>query len=201
MFNSQQPSVDDLPTSKQLVKSTIIALTAAIAILFIVVLPSEYGIDHTGLGEMLGLKAMGDIKTSLEAEAEAEESEDLDNAEIVATETNSKSDDLAVENKNDVIVRTLAPGEAIEIKLEMSAGAIAKYSWETTNGRLNFNFHGDGYKGTNQKTTYKKGRMVSADEGEILAEFDGYHGWFWRNREKNPVIIRLEMSGNYLQIK
>ena len=63
MFNSQAPKPDDLPTSAQLVKSTIISVVAAGAILVTVVLPSEYAIDPTGIGSALGLKEMGEIKT------------------------------------------------------------------------------------------------------------------------------------------
>ena len=43
--------------------------------------------------------------------------------------------------------------------------------------------------------------MVSSDSGELKAEFDGYHGWFWRNREDYPVTVRLQTSGDYIQIK
>ncbi|MFB2602180.1 transmembrane anchor protein, partial [Rhizobium phaseoli] len=70
MFNSRMPAPEDLPSSKQLVRSTIIAAAAAAAILVTVVLPSEYAIDPTGVGSALGLTAMGEIKTQLAEEAE-----------------------------------------------------------------------------------------------------------------------------------
>ena len=47
MFNAQQPTEKDLPTSKQLLKSTIIAIIVAIILLAIVILPAEYGTDPT----------------------------------------------------------------------------------------------------------------------------------------------------------
>jgi len=115
--------------------------------------------------------------------------------------TDDKMNETTVVYKNDVIERTIPPGEAIEIKLEMPEGTIVRYSWSTANGKLNYDAHGDGYKGTKKSVTYKKGRMIAADSGELLAAFDGYHGWFWRNREDNPVTLRLDTSGNYLQIK
>ena len=55
MHNSQKPDVNELPSSKQLLKSTIIAFLAAIVILVTVVLPAEYGIDPTRVGRLLGL--------------------------------------------------------------------------------------------------------------------------------------------------
>lgn len=39
MYNVSKPTIDDLPTSKQLLRSTFIALVAAIAILVAIVLP------------------------------------------------------------------------------------------------------------------------------------------------------------------
>lgn len=55
MYNSDLPRRADLPTSAQLRRSTWIAGVAASAILVFVVLPSEYAIDPTGVGSVLGL--------------------------------------------------------------------------------------------------------------------------------------------------
>ena len=62
MFNANKPSLDQLPTTTQLIKSTIIAGLSALAILLTVILPAEYGIDPTGIGRGLGLTEMGEIK-------------------------------------------------------------------------------------------------------------------------------------------
>ncbi len=72
MHNSNTPSADELPTSAQLLRSTAIAVAAAAAILVTTVLPSEYGIDLTGVGRILGLTEMGEIKLQLAEEAEAD---------------------------------------------------------------------------------------------------------------------------------
>ncbi len=60
-------------TSGGLIRSTLIASGAAVAVLTVVYLPAEYGIDPTGLGAVLGLTEMGQIKQQLYAEAEADE--------------------------------------------------------------------------------------------------------------------------------
>ena len=60
-------------TSGGLVRSTLIASGAAVAMLTVVYLPAEYGIDPTGFGAVLGLTEMGQIKQQLYAEAEADE--------------------------------------------------------------------------------------------------------------------------------
>jgi hypothetical protein len=84
MFNSQLPSISDLPTSRQLIGSTLVAIAGAAVILVTVVLPSEYGIDPTGAGRAFGLTEMGEIKVQLAQEAASdrvsEPSEASDNA-------------------------------------------------------------------------------------------------------------------------
>ena len=72
MYNSDTPSQAELPSSNQLIKSTILAAIAAIVILFTVVLPAEYGIDPTGVGKLLRLTEMGQIKQQLAEEAAAD---------------------------------------------------------------------------------------------------------------------------------
>jgi len=195
MFNAQQPTEKDLPTSSQLLKSTIIAILVTFILLLIVIFPAEYGTDPTGVGNLLGLKEMGDIKMSLLDEAQNEPAD-----EINVPSSNIDHKDKIVVN-NDVVEHTLEPGQAIEIKLEMKRESLVQYEWKTSKGGLNYNLHGDGYKGTDNFMSYKKGRMVSSDNGDLKAAFDGYHGWFWRNREDYPVTVRLETSGDYIRIK
>ncbi len=72
MFNTNTPSPAELPTSAQLIRSTMIAAVVAAVLLVTVVLPAEYGNDPTGIGEILGLTEMGEIKTELAKEAEAD---------------------------------------------------------------------------------------------------------------------------------
>ena len=195
MFNAQLPTEKDLPTSAQLLKSTIIAIMVAIILLVMVILPAEYGTDPTGVGKLLGLKEMGEIKMNLLDEFQKESSQE----NAVSSMDIDHTEDI-IENE-DVVEQTLEPGQAIEIKLEMKSGALVQYKWETSKGGLNYDLHGDGYKGSQKFVSYKKGRMVQSDSGELQAEFDGYHGWFWRNRENFSVTVILQTSGDYIQIK
>lgn len=50
MFNTHKPTLDELPSSKDLLRSTKIALIGAMVILVTIVLPAEYAIDPTGIG-------------------------------------------------------------------------------------------------------------------------------------------------------
>lgn len=72
MYNSNTPNNQNLPSTGKLIKSTIIAAIVAMVLLVTVVMPSEYGIDPTGIGHTLGLTDMGHIKTSLAEEAAAD---------------------------------------------------------------------------------------------------------------------------------
>ena len=50
--NKTIPNVE-LPSTKKLVKSTVMAICIAAVILITTVLPAEYGIDPSGVGECL----------------------------------------------------------------------------------------------------------------------------------------------------
>jgi hypothetical protein len=69
MYNTDIPSRAELPSTRQLVRSTLIAAVSAVVLLYTVVLPSEYGVDPTGIGRALGLTDMGEIKNRLAQEA------------------------------------------------------------------------------------------------------------------------------------
>jgi len=171
MYNVTKPTLDDLPTSKQLLRSTLIALVAAFAILIAIVLPSEYGSDPTGIGRVLGLSEMGEIKTQLAEEAAADAARD---AALAA--------------------------EGAEVKLSMKTGEQAQFSWVAEGGVVNFDTHGDG-GGGGQSISYEKGRAVPGDDGVLEAAFDGNHGWFWRNRDSADVTVIIRTRGQYTEMK
>ena len=72
MFNTPLPTVNELPSTRKLVRSTVIALLTAVVLLVTVVMPSEYAVDPTGVGRALGLTQMGELKIILAQEALAD---------------------------------------------------------------------------------------------------------------------------------
>lgn len=84
MYNTDLPRRAELPTSAQLKRSTYIAGITASAILAFVILPSEYAVDPTGVGRMLGLTQMGEIKMQLAREAAQETAPTGANVELKA---------------------------------------------------------------------------------------------------------------------
>ena len=204
MFNAEKPSLEELPSSAQLIRSTAIAAASAVAILVTVVLPAEYNIDPTGIGGVLGLAEMGEIKTQLAEEAEADRLMELE-----AEEQSSLMNDIfglfvgaahaqEAEVWRDEITFTLAPGDSAEWKLVMEEGQTVEYRMLVEGGRVNFDMHGHG--GGNS-ITYEKGRGSTGDEGKIVAAFDGEHGWFWRNRDSSDATVTVQVRGEYAEFK
>jgi hypothetical protein len=205
MYNSDTPLQTELPSSKQLMKSTILAVIAAIVLLFTVVLPAEYGIDPTGVGKLLRLTEMGQVKQQLAEEAAADaagllatETPNIDNVIEQTMDTTPTDTTVADGQWRDEIPFILTPDEGIEIKMKMDSGDKAKYSWVVTGGEVNFDTHGDAF---GKSISYEKGRGVASDEGVLEAAFTGNHGWFWRNRGQSDVQIVLRTSGEYSSIK
>jgi len=198
MFNAEKPNLEELPSSAQLIRSTVIAAIGAAVILIAVVLPAEYGIDPTGAGRVLGLTEMGEIKQELADEAEQdqmthdepEQSSSLLN-EVFGLFVGTAH---AQEAWTDTITFTLAPDAYTEIKLVMDEGAVAEYAWVAEGGRINFDLHAHG---NGQSVDYDRGRGETSGEGSIDAPFAGEHGWFWRNRDSSAVTITLQLRGNY----
>ena len=228
MFNSEVPNKDQLPSSKQLLVSTLAAFVVAMVLLVTVILPAEYAIDPTGIGRGLGLTEMGEIKTSLAEESEADKAKSAPQTVQQLSQQSAQQSNQALAQtqpakstaqptqqvanaapvtapepvqqkpavKQDKRVLTLAPGQAAELKLGMNKGSKVQYRWTAGGGKLNFDTHGDNaeisYHG------YGKGRNKPGQEGELVAAFDGNHGWFWRNRSDTVVTLTLEVQGDFL---
>lgn len=209
MHNGNKPNLDELPTSAQLIKSTVLAAVAAIVILVTIVLPSEYGIDPTGIGKAVGLAEMGEIKVQLAEEAEADRLLELENSGAIQEESSlggglfsflvgAAHAQTADPMWTDQYSVTLTPGEGVEVKLVMEEGAEAEFMWVAENGVVNFDMHGDG---GGEDISYEKGRALSEDEGVLTAAFAGNHGWFWRNRDGQDVTVTLFVRGDYSEMK
>jgi hypothetical protein len=216
MFNTPLPTVNELPSTRKLVRSTVIALLTALALLITVVMPSEYAVDPTGVGRALGLTQMGEMKIILAQEALADAAPpkpaaavsvpapapQLTQAQPVVEPAAQPTTAPAPAPKSNQMSVTLKPGEGKEIKLEMLKGKAVSYEWTAAGGPVNYDTHGEPYNGEKGYFhSYSKGREAKGDKGEFTALFDGTHGWFWRNRSNNDVTISLKSTGDYLSVK
>jgi len=198
-FNAEKPDPAILPTPKQLRRSTIAAVIGAAFIGVGVYLPAEYGIDPTGVCNVLGLTEMGEIKQQLAREAAEDEL-------IHGDQSSNLIDGFlglvvsaahAQEVWTDTVTFTLAPDASAEIKLVMAEGDVAEYTWVAEGGRINFDLHahGDG-----QSIDYDRGRGETEGAGMIEAPFAGEHGWFWRNRDDAEIMVTLQLRGAYAEV-
>ena len=212
MFNTPLPTVNELPTTRKLVRSTVIAMLVAAGLLVTVVMPSEYAIDPTGVGRTLGLTQMGELKITLAQEALADAAPpqpaasapapQVAQVQPVAQPVTQPVATPAPASKTDQMTVTLKPGEGTEIKLEVLKDKAVSYEWTAAGGPVNYDTHGEPYNGEKGYFhSYNKGKQVKSDKGEFTAIFDGTHGWFWRNRSTNDVTITLKTSGDYLGVK
>jgi hypothetical protein len=212
MYNVKTPPESELPSSRALLRSTAIAAVVAAVLLVTAVLPAEYGVDPTGIGRVLGLKEMGEIKMALAREAAAEAAVSAVGTRAAAEATPLAASAVAVRqdtaatgapatNSHDVTI-TLRPNEGKEIKLAMRKGARVRYSWTAAGGVVNYDTHADRAEAPVIKYHgYAKGQGRVSDEGELVAAFDGMHGWFWRNRTRGDVVVTLRTEGDYQELK
>jgi hypothetical protein len=203
MHNAPKPNIEELPTKAQLFRSTIIAGIGAIAILVTMVLPAEYAIDPTGVGRVLGLTEMGQIKVQLAEEAEADRLLDEQRALDQSSSLLYSVFGLFVgaahaqEAWQDEVTFVLEPGDTAEIKMTMEAGNTVTYAWTATGGRVNFDLHA--HSG-GESVDYERGAGQTKGEGIIEAPFAGDHGWFWRNRDRTPITMTIQLRGEYSDI-
>ncbi len=231
MFNAKIPARAELPSTAQLVKSTVIAAVAAVAILVTVVLPAEYAIDPTGIGRALQLTEMGTIKKQLAIEAEADRRRQSAPAQPdrrsglptlvvgllvspAAAHPNHDSDDEAAPQAtpSGAVAQTAPAAKSDETEITLKPGEGVEYKLTMQSGaKVQYSWKTDGGKvnydmhGTSKtggkETSYKKGSGIESDTGVLTAGSDGGHGWFWRNRGSRDVTIMLRTEGAYSEIR
>jgi len=210
MHNVNPPPDVELPTTFQLIRSTLIAIAAAAVILITVVLPAEYAIDPTGVGRVLGLSKMGELKKQLDRESKEHSGvapQPGERKRLFATLGALLISPAAAQTKEarskekaewkDKVTFSLKPGQGLEIKLTMKKGTTAAYEWTATDGRINYDLHAHA-KGKTAR--YARGRGKRTVSGSFTARFDGNHGWFFRNRDRRTVKVLMKLKGDYSAI-
>ncbi|MGB0944043.1 MAG: transmembrane anchor protein [Marinomonas sp.] len=99
---------------------------------------------------------------------------------------------------SDTLTIVLENGEAAELKVALAKGLYVDFDW-CADAKVNFDNHGDSNK--IRYHPYSKGKGVTEDKGLIQAAFDGYHGWFWRNRSGKQVSLTINFTGEYTKVK
>lgn len=156
-----------------LLKATVISFVVAIVALVLFILPAEYNIDPTGVGEKLGL-----------------------------TVFNEKAKPAAIkpekQGQKDSVILTIPAGRGIEYKLSMNQFSKATYEWTTESGALYVDLHGEPKGDTTGYFESYTIATVSEMKGSFTAPFEGSHGWYWKNKSDADIKVKLTFSGEYV---
>jgi len=197
------------PTKQQILKATGVAFVIAVVILFTVVLPAEYGIDPLRTGAALGLTSLA--KTVATPAPAAVSVTTVEHGPVVVEPGANgeapiiKGVFVAQPNRYKIDSRELklGPGEGMEIKYHMQAGAGMVYSW-TANQKIQYEFHGEpdtkpANAGPDYFESYEKDDKVGITQsnGTFTAPSTGIEGWFWDNESGDEVTVKLVTAGFY----
>lgn len=163
-------SVSGRPES--LWKMVFAALLAGLLALVLFVLPAEFDVDPTGLGEAMGIKGMSGYQVR-----------------ALTTQDSPVHQDR--------VVFWLAPFESIEYKYTLGAGQSMVFAWRAQSpmpADVIFEMHSEVDADPDQSVTFELGRGGS-QQGAFVAPFDGIHGWYWENRGAADVEVVLEATG------
>ena len=163
---------DSSPSMRKIIAASAIAAAIAAAVLFVAVLPAEFGIDPLGTGRALGLLDLADASDS--PYERQEQVHKVDSTEFI-----------------------LEPFQSVEYKYQLNQDSTMIFSWVAT-GELVFDMHADpdGMEGEEGVESFDKGSALSGT-GVYHAPFTGIHGWFWENRSFEPVHVQLRSAGFY----
>jgi len=190
----QQLTDQPIPSARQLIKATLIAIAAAIVILIIAVLPAEYGVDPTGIGGAIGLTALSGSEPAPDIRPEDAAAAGSGQGPAVARVNGSLASD-----ERTIVLPAYA---GVELKADMNTGQAFVFSWSTDgNQNLFVDMHGETHGAADDEfTSYWKERQQSSGQGAFTAQFDGTHGWYWQNTGEEDVTITVRVSGFYNRI-
>ncbi len=190
MSDTHNLSRNDLPSSGRLIKATIASATLAGALLVTTVLPAEFGIDPTGLGQTLGLDRLyqSNGETQNISESTLVEPAQVQASTLWKAESTLRSDTLKI---------PLMPGQGAEIKSRMNPGDSFVFRWQVEGGAVSFDMHGERPNANGAFTSYWLGENQREASGTFSAPFTGTHGWYWENKGDTPVMVVLKTHGFY----
>ena len=158
------------PSTRNIIIATALALLVALVVLFVAILPAEFGSDPLGTGELLGLTALSREENPFEEQLEI--------------------------HRTDYVEFVLEAFQSVEYKYLLDMDASMVFSW-VADGEVYYDMHAEpAGLGEEYAESFEQG---TADRrmGTFHAPFTGIHGWFWENRSLNTVVVRVFSSGFY----
>ena len=162
-------------SSSTLIKAALSAIVVAGIVLVTLILPAEYNIDPTGIGQKIGVTVLAQAaEPEVQQSAPAEGSNEFQTIEVM-----------------------VPAGRGIEYKFDMQKFEKMTYEWITDGTALFVDLHGEPKGDT---SGYYESYVIatSADmKGSFTAPFAGSHGWYWKNKSNQPVAVQLLVKGQY----
>jgi hypothetical protein len=165
--------MESTQSTTSLLKASALATVVAVASLIVFILPAEYNIDPTGLGEKLGLTVFSQTTP------------------LPATKT------LPSSGQQSVVV-TVPAGKGIEYKLAMTQYQKVTYQWSTSHGDVYVDLHGEPKGDTTGYFESYTIATVDSMKGSFTAPFEGSHGWYWKNKTTTDMQIHLSFNGEFV---
>ena len=201
------------PERARIWKGLLVAALVAVALLFVIVLPAEYGYDPTRIGKVLGLTTI-----NADAGAGGESLDDVIDDLLTANDTipeKAGADPLqplplpnpaisqleSTPPKTQTMRIRLDFDEKTEIKAVLAKSKAIVYSWKVEGGTAYVDFHGhDPAKGDHFWVRYEEAGQeegITGRSGSLVAPFAGEHGWYWLNTSEGPITIELTVTGYF----
>lgn len=96
--------------------------------------------------------------------------------------------------RTDTMTITLAPGKGAEVKAMVEAGQGFVFHWSAS-GEVAVDMHGEVPDAKDEYTSYWIEGAQRQGAGTFVAKFSGQHGWYWRNKGKEPVTVQVSVTG------
>lgn len=157
------------------------------------IMPAEFNTDPLGIGKLTGISRLWAPETQAFGGA--------DSALAWSSPTPKQS---------HIVEIPLGAAEwkeaAVEYKVTLKPGQSIFYKWSATNldgtpiaTPLEVDQHGHNVVAEGEAETvvqYQQTRLLS-DQGSLTAPIDGIYGWYFRNHNVDPILLRLEIEGFY----
>lgn len=191
------------------VTATLVALGVAAIVLVVAILPAEFGIDPTGIGQRLGLTSLNgeestrtlvitDVTGGNENYREVEIPDSGDPVPLPNPNVFQNADTPPQQREIQV---EIPAGKGTEIKLMMQVGKMVVFDW-SVEGTPGFyvDFHGHEPGDSEYWVRYQELEEGVQGAGSLVAPFTGEHGWYFLNYELTPVTVTLRVNGYFDEV-
>jgi len=169
-------------TKATLFKYSIFSMIFAAITLLTIILPAEYNIDPTGIGQALGLTVFNKVAAEKTSSVSSQKVTEKTKATVETIET----------------IEIIVPAHSgVEYKFTMAQYQKLSYQWVTSGTALYFDLHGEPEGDTTGYFESYAIATLNTMEGSFTTPFSGVHGWYWKNTADTPVIVQLTVKGDY----